>query len=66
MKLNLVQIRKLKKLSIENKKKALVEICNLSNSEELNLMLERIPSMSKSEIEYYFNYIIEVANNGSK
>lgn len=65
MKLNRVLIRKLKKLSVENKRKALVEICELSNSEELNQMLERIPSMSNSEIEFYFNYVLEVVQNGS-
>lgn len=64
MKLNRKQIRKLKKLSIEQKRKFLIEICEKIDNKELHDLSLKLPYLNDNLITLYFNSMLGVVNNG--
>lgn len=64
MKLNIKQIRKLKKLSIEQKRKFLIEICEKIDNKELHDLSLKLPYLNDNLITLYFNSMLGVVNNG--
>ena len=64
MKLNIKQIRKLKKLSIEQKREFLIRICRDSKNKDLQDLSRKLPYLNDNLITLYFNSMLGVVNNG--